>query len=313
MSRANKTSYKFQQFDIFKFLDKYDISYTEFGKNIGSQWFALEECPFCHGSGNHFGINIQSKGYSCWICGEKGSPPNLVKELLKVSYGEALSIINEFYDGELEFDIKETGENVIMPSGVIELSKSGGDYLKSRNFNPIYLRDKYKLQQTSGHSMLNHEGQKSDFKYRIIIPMFMNRKLVSYTGRDYTGMSDVRYKHVFIQACIIPPSSCLYNIDSVKDRCIIVEGPTDVWRLGDGVISLQGIKYTKEQLGYIFDKGLKKVVILFDSGKEEEARKLAKILSSLIPVVQVAFLPEGDPGELSDMEAIKIKRQLLGG
>ncbi len=311
MSRANKNSYKFEGFDIFKFLDHYNIPYTEYGKNIGNSWFALEECPFCQGGGNHFGINIQSKGYSCFICGEKGAPPNLVKELLRVSYGEALGIIKEFFNGDLEFDIKETGDKVIFPSGVIPLAKSGGDYLRSRNFDPIYIRDKYQVQQTSGHSILNHAGHKSDFKYRLILPIYMNRKLVSYTGRDYTGLTDIRYKHVFIEACIIPPSSCLYNMDTVKDKCIIVEGITDVWRMGDGVISLQGIKYTKEQIRYLVDKDLKKVVILFDSGKEDEARKLAKILSSLIPVVQVAHLPEGDPGELSDIEAVKIKHQLL--
>lgn len=311
MSRASKTFTKYQEFDIFKFLDHYNIPYIEHGKNIGNSWFALETCPFCDGGGNHFGINLQSKGYSCFICGEKGTPPNLVKELLRVSYGEALGIIKEFFNGELEFDIKETGSKVILPSGIIELSKSGGDYLKSRSFDPIYLRDKYKLQQTSGHSVLKHEGHKSDFKYRIIIPIYMNKQLVSFTGRDYTGQSAVRYKHVFIEACIIPPSSCLYNIDSVKDKCILVEGPTDAWRLGDGAVSLQGIRHTKEQIRYLTDKNLKKVVILFDSGKEEEATKLAKILSSLIPVVQVAFLPDGDPGELSDIEAVKIKHQLL--
>jgi len=311
MSRANKTSYKFQEFDIFKFLDHYDIPYLEYGKNIGTQWFSLKECPFCGGGGNHFGVNIQSKGWSCWICGEKGTAPKLVMELLKIEYPEAMDIIKEFYDGDLEFIIKETGDEVIMPSGVIELSKSGGDYLRSRNFNPVYLRDKYKLKQTSSRSLLEHSGQKSDFRYRIIIPIYMNRKLVSYTGRDYTEKSEIRYKHVFIEACIVPPSSCLYNIDTVKDKCIIVEGITDVWRLGDGTISLQGIKHTKEQIRYIIDKKLKKVVILFDSGKEEESTKLAKILSSFIPKVQVAHLPKGDPGELSDMEAVKIKYELL--
>jgi len=311
--RSNKTSYKYQQFDIFKFLDKYDITYRESGKNVGSQWIGLEECPFCGIHGNHFGINIQSKGYSCWGCGEKGTPVTLVKELLKTTIGDAVRIINEFYDGELEFEIKETGNVVIMPSNVMDLMQSGGKYLKQRNFDPLFIRDKYKIQQTSHHSILEHNGQKSDFSYRLIIPIIMHNRIVAYTGRDYTGKRNPKYRHVFIEACIIPPSSCLYNIDSVKDKCIIVEGMTDVWRLGDGAISLQGIQHTKEQIRYLAESNLKKIVILFDSGKEKEATKLAKILTGVIRKVQVAYLPEGDPGDLSDIEALKIKHQLIGG
>lgn len=311
MRLKNKTS-QFEQFDLFKFMDAYHIGYSEHTKNVGNSWVGLDECPFCGITGNHIGINIQSKGYFCWGCGNKGSLFSLIKELLNINGSETFSIINEFFNGDLEFVIKETGDSVILPSNVMDLMKSGGDYLKSRGYNPVYIRDKFQVKQTSHQSTLSHQDKKSDFKNRLIIPIYMNRKLVSYTGRDYTGIGEPKYKHVFIEACIVPPSSCLYNIDTVKDKCIIVEGPLDVWRMGDGVISLQGIETTKEQIRRLAEYGIKKAVILFDSGKEEKAKKLAKILSSVIKLVQVASLPRGDPGELGDLEALQIKHQLLG-
>ena len=310
--KRNK-NFQFEQLDILKLFDFYHIEYTEHGKNVGSGWVGLKVCPICGITGNHLGINIQSEYWHCWGCGGKGNPVNLIKEILKININETLEIIKKFYNGALEFNIKETGDKVILPSNVTELCQSGGDYLKSRGFNPIYIRDKYQVQQTGMSSKVSLGEITSDFSYRIIIPIWMNRKLVSYTGRDYTGLREPKYKHSFIEACIIPPSSCIYGIDFVKDKAIIVEGPTDVWRMGDGTISLQGIQWTREQLVYLSEKNLKKAVVLYDSGKEEEATKLANILTGFIPVVQVAYLEEDDPGNLSDIEALKIKYQLIGG
>lgn len=311
MNRRSKHLAQFEQFDLIKFFDHYDISYTEHGKNIGSQWVGLDECPFCGISNNHFACNLVSKMFSCWGCGERGNPFKLIKALLQISFSDSIVIIKKFYNGDLEFIPAETGNDVIMPSDVLDLQMSGANYLKSRGFNPFHIRDKFKVKQTGALSFLNHEGKKSNFKHRLIIPIFMNRELVSFTGRDYTNKQIPKYKHVFIEACIIPPSSCLYNIDTVTDSCIIVEGPTDVWRLGDGVISLQGIQHTKEQIRFLAEKNLKKAVVFFDAGKEEEATKLAKILTGFISDVNVAYLDKGDPGELSDINAVQIKHQLL--
>jgi len=304
---VNKRYFKYEQFDIIKFLDHYEIDYAESGKNIGSSWIGLEECPFCNIGNNHFGINLLSKNYSCFGCGEKGTPYNLIKELLGIPFSEVGAIIKQFYNGDLEFIPKESGDKVIMPSNIMDLQKSGANYLRSRNFNPFHIRDKYKIKQTGNKSVLEHEGKKSFFQNRLL------RRLVSYTARDFTNKQTPKYQHVFVEACITPPSSCLYNIDSVKDKCIIVEGVTDVWRLGDGAISLQGIQSPKEQIRLIGEKNLKQATILFDAGKEKEATKLAKTLTAIVGDVRVAHLPDGDPGDLSEEDAIKIKYQLIGG
>jgi hypothetical protein len=102
-------------------------------------------------------------------------------------------------------------------------------------------------------------------------------------------------------------------MDTVKDRCIVLEGPTDVWRMGDECVSIQGIEYTKKQVRYLVEMNLEKVVIMFDAGKEEKAEEFAEELYQFIPVVKVAKMEFGDPGELSPSEAVKIKNQLLRG
>lgn len=312
MKRANKTSFKYFDFDVISFFHEYDVSFTTSGKNIGSMWVGLDECPFCGVRGHHFGVNLQTKSFHCWGCGERGIAHKWVGQLLGLSYKEAIKVINKYLSDKIEFDIREVGNEVIIPSNLTEVKGSVKKYLRNRKFNPEYLIEKYHLKQTNPTSLISLNGHRSKFGFRIFIPIYMNRELVSYTCRDWTGEQKERYKHPFLEACKIPASSTLYNMDTVKRRrCLILEGPTDVWRMGDECISIQGIEYTKEQIRYLSDMKLEKTVIMFDAGKEEQARKLANVLTHFVPTVQVASLPSGDPGELSDMDAVKIKLQLL--
>lgn len=311
MGRVNKTIYKFADFDVVAFLDEYDINYKRSGKNIGTMWIGLEECPFCGVGGGHFGINLQSKSAHCWGCGERALAVKWVQQLLEVSYRDALIVIQKFLSDDIILDIRETGTETLIPTDLKPIGDNAIDYLLSRKFDPDQIVKKFRIQECGTTSVLKLKEQKSDFRWRVFIPIYMRRKLVSYTARDYTGKREPRYRHPFLEACEIPASSTIYNMDTVKDKCIIVEGPTDVWRMGDGCISLQGIEYTKEQLRYLSEMKLKKAVIMFDSGKEEQATKLARDLSIFVSKVQVAYLPSGDPGELSDSEAVKIKYELL--
>jgi len=308
----NKIMSRYLDFDLLKFLDDHNIDYKESGKNIGRNWIGISECIFCSAGGYHLGIHKQSKSVSCFVCGESCTLPFFISDSLNISVYESNKIIKEYIDYDIDIEVKETGNKTILPSNIGELNKKAVKYLKKRNFDPEYLKNIFKLKATGHHSTLSHNNQDSDFKFRIIIPIYMNRKLVAYTGRDYTEQRDPRYKHPFLEACIIPPSSAIYNLDNVNDKkIIIVEGPTDVWRMGDNTVSLQGVKYTKEQIRYLAQMELQKVVILFDNGAENQAIKLSNALSGVVPKISVAFLDKEDPANLSDIEALKLKHNLL--
>lgn len=313
-TNRNKKSVKFQDFDLIGFLEDYDIDYQERVKNVGTGWVGIAECPFCGAGGYHFGINIQSKGFTCWVCrpDKKGGLPVLISELLNIPKKETMPIIKQYSSEILNFEIRETGKEVILPSKLHPILDESWKYLKRRNFSTEVVK-KYALQETGIYSKMKVGDHEQDFKFRIFIPIIMNNELVSYTARDYTEEQEPKYKHPVLEAVKIPPSSCIYNIDSVKDRALILEGPTDVWRMGDETISMQGIRVTKEQIRFIAEKNLKKAVILFDENAEEAAKDLSNQLRGLVDDLQVAFLDEGDPADLSNTEAIKIKRRLLYG
>lgn len=312
----SKKSYKdWTHIDLIALLNLYDISYSTSGKNIGSGYFGIETCPFCEAPGNHFGVRYDSNVGTCFVCGETASAPRIVKEITNEPWNKVYELLNEFSDGDRYVPTPPSpGDEVLLPDGVDNnlLSNKSSEYLLDRKFSPEEIQKKYKIQSTGANCYLEMGDNKWDFSYRIITPIIMERRLVAYSGRTFID-HDIKYMNSPTEACIIPPASCLYNIDTVKDKAIFVEGVTDVWRMGRESVGMMGIKFTSQQIAYIGSKNLKEAYIMFDKGAEDQARKLAVALSSVVNKVNVIFLEgKGDPGDLRDENALRIKYDLLG-
>lgn len=311
-SRKNKTVKNYADFAIIDFLDHYEVDCKDSGNNVGRNWIGVEECVFCGCSGYHMAVNRQSKKVSCWSCGESSMIPRFVKELLRIEWKEVFEVIKRFGGDDQEFDFRETGNETILPSNLLDVSGAGLKYLENRGFTQHHV-DKYHLKMTNHHSTLTVGDQTSIFGWRIIFPIIMSRKLVSYTGRDYTGKQG-RYKNPFLEACVISSSSAIFNYDSLKkgQTGIILEGPTDAMRMGDQTCSLQGIKHTKEQVRYLAESDVKNFLICYDSSAYEKSRNLADSLSGLCGNVKIIkLLTADDPASLSDFEAVRLKKELL--
>jgi DNA primase len=292
-------------FDAISFFEKYNIEYHTSGKNVTAGWTEIN-CPFCADPSYHMGINLSSGIHHCWICGTKGGPERLIKKLIKVSFSEAKKIAEEFDINRIKVEKEKTFvEEIIYPKGMVEkLPFLHREYLIKRNFDPDYLEDKYKIKACL------HLGK--DFAYRIIIPIIMNNTVVSYTSRDVTEKASSKYKHLSNDKSIIAVKDCLYNIDTVKDKIIIVEGVMDAWRIGDSCIALFGLEYTTHQLNSLFCKNLNEAFVLFDSEPFaiRKAHKLGNTLSTFIPKVKVLELDEGDPAELSNKEVENLRKEI---
>lgn len=301
-------------FDIIAFLEAHDVDYSDTGKNIGQGWIGLETCPFCEATGCHFGIRLETNVASCWVCGETASVPKLAQQITGMPWKDAYNEIGQFINDERWIpESPHPGKSVVFPEDMEELSRAAYGYIFDRGFATWEIQKKYKIKSTPGWSFLEIGEKKWCFNHRIIIPIIMEKKVVSYTARTYVDM-DPRYMNAPTEAGIIPTASCIYNVDTVKDKAIIVEGPTDVWRMGDESIAMMGVKFTPAQVEYLGSKSIKEVFILFDEGASDRARELAMALSSVIKKVKVVTLTTGtDPGGLRSDEALKIKYDLLGG
>lgn len=287
-------------YNISKFLEENNIPNWSKGNNVSEGWYNIQ-CIFCDDTSNHLGIN-PSGGYHCWKCGARGSFYFLIKNLLKTTIEKARDISikyanPQFIETEEPIPIKNDFE---LPKAN-EWTDAHLYYLTSRGFS-LDIIDKYKLYPT-----IYTKG----WEYRIIAPIIYKGQIVSYTGRSIIP-NQIKYKTCHNNDGIIPAKHLLYNIDTVYDKCLIVEGVTDVWKMGDGVIATLGIEYTTEQLLLLKEKKLDYAYIMYDGEPLaiKKAYQLANELSLFIPNVEVLELDSNDPGSLPPDEITSIRKDL---
>ena len=294
-----------ETFDIVEWLEDNDIFYQTHGKNIGQGSIGME-CPFCQDSSSHLGIHLEKKVFNCWVCGEHGSILKLIRQINQCSYYETYRIIESYQENYQDFQKKEekiveiiTEENILPKECSNDFPQSYKTYLASRRFNPDYVIKKYSLKACP------HWG---DWKFRIIAPVFLNQKIVSFIGIDTTRQLTKKYKNCPNEKSILPIKQCLYNIDSVKENCVLVEGVLDVWRIGDGCVASLGTEITKEQISLLMTKEVKKFYVLFDSDATKKAIKVANLVGSIIPT-EILELKEGDPADLDNDQVKEIRNE----
>jgi DNA primase len=291
---------KSEDFDILTYLQNRNIPYQTSGDNVSSGWVGIN-CVFCIDHSDHLGINLHSKAFSCLKCGEKGSAAKLIQAIDGVNLAIALKTMKQFGGGEYAAREKHFQSKVQLPPGS---SKKFSDihmaFLEKRRFTPDVI-EKYGLYATGPIS--------GRFKHRIIIPVYMNKRMLCYVGRDITGESDLPYRNSHESVSIKDVKQCLYNMDNVpRKSVVIVEGIFDAWRIGNGAVATFGTRYTHEQL--LLLRGMHRAFVLFDADAIPLAHKLAHDLSAIVKCVEVLELSTGDPDEMSDDDVSLLRREL---
>jgi DNA primase len=301
-------------FDMMPFLEEFGIDYVTEGKNVSPGWINIQ-CPFCDDPSEHLGYDPKSGMLSCWRCGSKFLD-NLLRELLNTK--EVSEILKKYQtEGEAEVEYtrkekKEINKEVEMPCGAYQpthmwnvlhnIKDIYAKYLKDRNFTPEDIKREWNLWIG---------GYTGDYKFRIIIPVYYKHTLMSYVARDITGLQEPKYLNM-------PGGNIkeyLYGYDHTgQDTVIVVEGVTDVWRLGKGVaVATFGTKTTMAQL--ILLKKFKRVGVLFDRGEsaQEEAEKIINALGLIGIEVHNLSLPEGasDPADMTEVQARMIVKNFF--
>jgi DNA primase len=281
-------------FDALTFLRDNGVPYWEEGENVSPGWVAIR-CPMCSDHSNHGGFNIAGGYYSCWKCGGH-KLAKVVASLLHISWDQAEGVIYDYsaeaqLRGMLNKRREAKAATVDLPGE--QLNKFHRKYLSSRGFDPDYIERKYGVLGT---------GPVGDYCLRIIIPIMFHGRVVSFTGRDITGKQKIRYKTLSVEKSVMNPKHVLYNMDNCReDWVVVVEGPLDVWRMGDNFVAGLGTQLTDQQLRLLFS--YKKVIFLFDSELEAQKRaeKYATTIGSLGVDTHVIDLEtDKDPGELPD-------------
>lgn len=281
------------------------IHYKTSGANISSGWIGCA-CPFCGDTSYHCGIAPSGYTFSCWRCGKKGSIKKLVTEYKSGNWREA----NAFFDKHNSaLFVKEhiqqydTVSKVEWPEHCTKkLPTLHRNYLKNRGYDPDHIQELYDVRAVH---------QLGDWKYRLIIPMYMQGTLVSFVGRDVSGESDLRYKNLQKEKSIIPVKNTVFNIDAIHETAIICEGVTDAWRFGSHAVATLGLQLTAMQMRVLSER-LKRAIICFDNESiaNQKAMMLGESLAFQGIDVDIVQIDESDPGSMSQRKANKLIKRL---
>jgi len=297
-------------FDAKQFCEDHQINYFLPGtKNVGPGFIGIQ-CPICGDKSNHGGFNIEKAYYSCHRC--KGHwLPKVIAILTKANINEAKKIIKKYSSDRSGHTPQETRKDykynskVIFPPGTGPLTDKAKEYLISRNFDPNYLASEWGLLST---------GHLGSFKFRILAPIYFKGQLISYQCRDITGKSENPYKGCPIEESVYFLKYTLYGFDKAiaKKRCVVVEGLTDNWRMGQGAVATLSMNFMSQQV-LMLAKYFNDIFIMYDA--EDHAQEQADKLYHQLTVyynknVEILTLPEGDPGGLSGNEAKHIMREI---
>jgi DNA primase len=296
-------------YDLERLFDDYDIEYWAKGKNVSKGWVNIQ-CPFCNDKSNHLGVNINTGAYSCWKCSTTGELFFLISELLSIEEYKSKKLIKKYREDFIEVKKEKkvnTNTEIILPKEATNiLSEKHRQYLISRGFDPDYIQKKYRIMACD---ILG------DYKFRIVIPIFFKGKLVNFAAKAIDDSANLKIKNCPNEKVVIQRDSLLYNIDNIKNRkAIIVEGFTDVWKMGDCAVATMGTKFTNAQI-QLLSVYCSEAYILYDSKEKDaqapiQAEKLAHSLYSLIKKVEILELPHGDPGDLTYSEVENIKKEI---
>ena len=317
-------------FDVIKFLDRHNIYYVSRGSDVSRNSVGLA-CPFCAKEGRpdpgtHLGLStLKNKPvFNCWKNStHKGHITKLIQILLNCDYRKAAEIYGEESPGintdSFDSILQNSDSLWDKPKAKIkrlkllpEYKAINGEgykrhfvnYLSKRGFTDLdYLHKAYGIGYVT-------EGFYSD---RIIFPVRINNKLVTWTGRAITAAA-IKYRSLSAEDSLEAIKNTLWNYDSLlKSRSktlVICEGPFDSLKV-DYYGKQHGVRATclfgktisekQMQLVHKLAKNFKEIVILLDP-EEEHGTMVVEEELAFLKRVSVAKIPPGvgDPGELTN-------------
>ena len=234
---------------LVSFLKYYSIEYIDSGPNVGKSNINIR-CPLCSNDPSfHMGIDYTTGRYGCWRDStHRGKNVGyLLSKILKISVSTIsrdLGLVTTLSSDDMStaLNILECTDDInnekIIPSveklsfknSFVSLYNNNRDskyiepaltYLENRGFLKVDGIAKYYNLQYSYYG---------DWKYRIIFPIYKNKKLVTWVGRSIVDTVRPKYKDLPIQESVAHCKSCLFDYDNLLkggDLLCITEGVID--------------------------------------------------------------------------------------
>lgn len=262
-------------------------------------------CPLHNEKTPSFNFNFEKELWYCFGCHKGGDIITFVQELKQVNFQRAQEIIKDFKKGIIldyqkinDVEKKEIIRNhrtVKKQINQIDLPKT----FEKINTH-IWLENKRKL--TKQEIEIDGWGIIKDKQWtnRVVLPIYTEKVLKSYFGRDITGRNKVKSRN----ADNALNSEAIWNYDNVKDDIYIVEGYFDAIkfrRLGYNVMALNWNRITDYQANLL--SKFKKIILVpdNDNGGKILLKDSIKLISR-VEIIEYIELIKKDADEHNERE-----------
>lgn len=283
-------------------LDENQIPYKAHGEHHHTTSGHLQiDCPFCSSDSHKFrmGVRIGTTACTCWTCGYH----NLI-EVLATLTGLPGARVRALLPtlGKLRRPAERPATGRLrLPTGHSALFDQHRRYLRGRGFDPDRLEKLWDLRGIGVHHRLG---------WRILIPIYLHGKVVSWTTRAL-GTGGAKYLSARPSEEAISHKTLLYGSDFARHAIVIVEGPVDVWRIGPGAVATFGLMYSVAQVRAAAEYPVRAVAFDNEPAAQRAAVRLCELLSAYPGRTELVELEAADPGEASDGEVAELRKRFL--
>jgi hypothetical protein len=291
-----------------EFCDRYGIETRTTGDHTRRGWVQID-CPYCNPNSKkfHMGFNLAWPSLNCWRCGKKK-----IKQTLQLLTGltepQLHGIINSF-PREKSIDVEDKRGKFNAPAGVKPMLKKHKQFLRDRDFNPDRIANVWGVMGLGVDGGCKRNGKWFPLPWRLYIPIEVGSKLSSWTTRtvfDYPNIT--RYISSPPEHERINHKELLYGEDYAGQTIIIVEGPTDAWRIGPGAVATFGTRPTPSQIVRMGRYVTR--YVCFDHNAENYAQLLRERLAVYPGVTHIITLDADDPGSMGSKELRQVRKLL---
>lgn len=280
------------------FVEKLDL------KENNKNWL-VGDCPHC-GKKKKFGINVQMNMTNCFVCMEKMSPLNLVKELEGFkSFNEVTRLLERYesFSIELTDHVREKNETNNDKVRVIQTLpkeyKMVGLY-DSKLEHIVRAQLKRRGFSVTKAMMLGfgYCGT-GEFAQRLIIPFYRNGKVIYFNARQITQIGS-KYKNPNEEDFGIGKGNIIYNHDALYffKKVWLFEGAFNAATIGNNATATGGKGLSKWQINEYIVSPCKEIIIGLDDDAYKEALQIALALAPHKKVKILKFPKGKDANDL---------------
>jgi DNA primase len=269
--------------------------------------------PLCDDDSGNLEISLDRGIFHCWKCEYSGK----LRKLLRDYLGKAPNLEEYVSPADLRRSIFEVEEEEEKVPKIFSLPK---EYIPfdGRKLGIVGQKAyQYAVSRITKEDIQKHRigfCGLGDYRWRIIIPVLREGKVIYFVARAFMGNKDLPYRNPDKEECGIGKEEIVFNIEgAIKEgQAVICEGVFDALKVGDDGVAIFGTHISDEQVEQL--KVVKKIYVLLDADALDKAVVLAIRLREVKkPLVSLIELPtkKGETPDPDDFTRAEL-REMIG-